>query len=176
MNPARSQRGQAMVEALFAVIFFTAALFAAVQLAIIGMDDLAVNEAAFSVMGIAAVTPAARVREAVDAATAVRLLPHHGGDNVTGFRATVWDEKILGRDMPDHAGRQIKKYNVNIAYDVQLMFASLLRPFSGSIFLSGGDRVRTQTARARMVKSPDEEYYGRAWPGAASFDGRNGHE
>jgi hypothetical protein len=42
---------------------------------------------------------------------------------------------------------------------MRLMFSSLF----------GSDGARTQWARARMIKSPDEEFYYKAYPGARRF-------
>ncbi len=53
----------------------------------------------------------------------------------------------------------LKKYNVKIKYNMRLMFSSLF----------GSDGARTQWARARMIKSPDEEFYYKAYPGARRF-------
>jgi hypothetical protein len=73
----------------------------------------------------------------------------------------MWDETIAGKPAVDHQKQEIRKYNTNIAYQTRVMFSSLLNlPVSG---------IWQQTARARLVKSPDERYYYRAYPGARSF-------
>ena len=57
--------GQAMIEAVFTVLFMTIIMFAFLQICIIAVDDMTANEAAFVAMRSAAVTPSRdRAKEA----------------------------------------------------------------------------------------------------------------
>jgi hypothetical protein len=52
----KNNSGQAMLEAVFTIIFITVIMFAFLQICIIVVDDMTANEAAFSAMRSAAVT------------------------------------------------------------------------------------------------------------------------
>lgn len=67
---------------------------------------------------------------------------------------------ILGNNIVDHSNKQIKKHNVKIAYGMNIIFPKLFGRFLP---------YREQSARARMIKSPDEEFYNKAYPDAREF-------
>lgn len=159
-----------MVESLFMALVMTAVLFAALQLCILSVDDMICNEAAFAAMRVGIVTPAARVREVVERTADRLLLPHtYARTGIVPREVTVWHDTVQGVDLRDHGDRLIEKYNANIKYDVRIMFSSLLAPWSHARLFAGGDRALARVARARFVKSPDEEFYYAAYPGARPF-------
>jgi hypothetical protein len=165
-----NKKGQAMVETLFVIIIFTAAAFAGIQLCIIAVDDMISNEAAFTAMRSAVVSKQANMQNTASQTALQLIVPHCTGLNNLLYQETkVWNDAVLGKKMYDHSGFEIMKYNTNIRYQVRIMFASLLRPLHSFSFLSGGVPMVSQTARARMIKSPDEAYYYKAFPDADNF-------
>ncbi|MCX5778955.1 MAG: hypothetical protein NTU66_07065 [Elusimicrobia bacterium] len=163
-------RGQALVESLFITVIITAVFFAAVQLCIMAVDDMLCNEAAFSAIRAGVVTPARDMRDVVKKVSDTILLPHsYTRLSIILDDNTLWHDTIAGQDIRDHGGAAVQKYDVGIKYTVRIMFASLMQPFTQSVFFSGGKRTLSRVASARMVKSPDEEYYYKAYPKAPVF-------
>jgi hypothetical protein len=167
-----------MIETLFISVIVVAALFASIQLCIITVNALICNEAAFAAMRIGAVSGGDQLQENVKDAVQALLLPHYAtaGRNFLQHETTCWNNTIEGEPAPDHANNAILKYNTNITYSTHILFPSLLQPFSRLVFFSGGNSILDQTARARMVKSPDEKYYYRAYPKARCFTRENEDE
>jgi hypothetical protein len=163
-------KGQALVESLFITVIMTAVFFAALQLCIMVVDDMICNEAAFSAMRAGVVTPARNLSATVKNVSENMLFPHtYTHKSITLDESTLWHDTIAGQDIRDHSDRAVEKYDVGIQYSIHIMFASLLQPFSQSVFFGGGRRVIERVASARMVKSPDEDYYYKAYPNAQPF-------
>jgi hypothetical protein len=80
--------------------------------------------------------------------------------SIINYKTTHWDDTVLGNNIVDHSNKQIKKHNVKIAYYMNIIFPKLF----GRIL-----PYREQFARARMIKSPDEEFYNKAYPNAREF-------
>lgn len=166
----RSRRGQAMVESMFIVLVLTAVFFAALQLCIMAVDDMVCNEAAFSALRVGIVTPARQLSKTVKETAFILLLPHvNSALSIIPGETKIWHEKIAGKDMRDHGGNVVHKYDINVYYTMRLMFSSLLRPLNRAVLLGGGIPFVERTASARLVKSPDEEFYYKAYPGARPF-------
>ena len=159
-----------MVESIFIVLVLTAVFFAALQLCIMAVDDMVYNEVAFSALRVGIVTPARELSERVKNSTAFLLVLHAiSFSSIIPGETTVKHEKIAGKDMRDHGGAAVHKYDINVHYTMRLMFSSLLRPLNHAVLLGGGIPFVERTASARLVKSPDEAYYYRAYPGAQPF-------
>jgi hypothetical protein len=166
----RNNNGQALVESLFIVIILTGVFFAALQLCIMVVDDMVCNETAFSAMRAAVVAPARKMSSTVKNISKDLLLPHaYTRLSIMLDETTLWHDTIAGRDIRDHCGNAVQKYDVGVKYTVRVMFASLLQPFSNSVFFSGGTGTFSRVATARMVKSPDEDFYCKAYPNARPF-------
>ena len=73
----------------------------------------------------------------------------------------IWKGEKTTRD---HSGKIIAKETVKIYYFTRVLFGSLVS--KGNSFKNR----RYQSARKRMVPSPDEEYYYKAFPGAKKFE------
>ncbi len=174
MNPRDPAKGQAMIETLIITVIITAFMFAAMQLCVTVIDDMTANEAAFASMRVVCVAPSRAVQERANEA-ANQLLGWNffsGRNNFLPFttEARVWNETINGhQEMRDHSGVQIRKFTTGVRYAVSVMFPSLFQPFHHFTFFSGGNPILERRARARMVRSPDETYYYRAYPGGRPF-------
>ncbi|MDR0800457.1 MAG: hypothetical protein LBN01_02860 [Endomicrobium sp.] len=73
----------------------------------------------------------------------------------------IWKGKKTARD---HSGKIIAKETVKIYYFTRVLFGSLVSKDNSF------KNRRYQSARNRMVPSPDEEYYYKAFPGAKEFE------
>lgn len=162
--------GQAMVETLLIITILTAMAFAALQLCIVVVDDVFCNEAAFSAVRSAIVSPQSEKEKCTKDTARFLLIPHAIFFNNLIYDDThLWDNTIAGKDVRDHGGVYIRKYNANIEYRILLAMASLLKPSQG---FAPGTASMNHVARARMVKSPDEAYYFKAYPHARPFTER----
>ena len=83
---------------------------------------------------------------------------------VISYRVTHWHEQILGKTNKDHSDSTLDKHNIKVLYNTKIMFYRIFNLFSP---------VREQSARARMVKSPDQKFYNRAYPDAKEFPSIN---
>ncbi len=162
----KNEKGQAFLEGLFAVMIITVIMFALIQVCVIVVNDVLYNETAFITTRAVIVTPAAKIRDrAQKVAEKAAMLNGLKFNNIEdssendGAKATNWNGTVLGADIKDHSGINLKKYNVKLKYKMKTMFAAIL----------GEQRTRTQWARARMIKSPDEDFYYRAYPQAREF-------
>ncbi|GHT36253.1 hypothetical protein AGMMS49593_00600 [Endomicrobiia bacterium] len=192
--------GQSSIEALFVVVFTTIIMFAFIQICIITVDDMIANEAAFVAMRSAAVTESnLRAKEAEDktktylrffyplSSVTSNLNPSHfvlssKQDVVKYFKkdGENSEEVIIDNDYPDsenksvsiwkgkktskdYCGKNIAKETVKIHYFTRVLFGKVLK---NNLFKNR----RYQSSRNRMVPSPDEKYYFKAFPGAKSFE------
>lgn len=166
MRLFKKNNGQAFIEGLIAVMIITVFMFALIQVCIIAVNDTLYNEAAFMSVRAVSVAQSGKIKETAQKATdkMIRLNGLSSGNisdssDEEGSKTTNWDGTVLGKDIKDHSGINLKKYNVKIKYNMRLMFSSLF----------GSDGARTQWARARMIKSPAEEFYYKAYPEARRF-------
>jgi hypothetical protein len=197
---SNSNKGQSMLEALFVVVFTTVIMFAFIQICIMTVDDMIANEAAFVAMRSAAVTKSKfRAKEAEERVknylkffypgivfgnSALNLSRFVLSDKKTVERyfnranscgesknvfengdeynpVTIWKGK---NKFKDYSGKNISKETVKIYYSTRVWFGLLIakdNSFKG---------MRYQSSRNRMIPSPDEKYYYKAFPGAKSFE------
>ena len=164
---ALNNNGQAMVETLLSTVFLIIITFAALQLVIMVVNDLIMNEAVFALSRVAVVSKKDDVKKNTFLASAVVLATQAklNGNNIT-FAA--YDVPVDGRDVPgSHSGTTVQIYNSTVKYIQSVMFGYL---FSGPQIMSiGNTNVLKCASRARMVKSPDEDYYDKAYNGAPNF-------
>jgi len=162
----KKNKGQAFIEGLIATMIITIFMFALIQVCIIVVKDTLYNEVAFMATRSVSVAKYGKIKDTAQK-VADKMFQLNGlsskkldnSDEYNGSKTTNWDGTVLGKDIKDHGGVNLKKYNVKIKYNLKIIFAYL--------FDSGGNR--TQWSRARMIKSPDEEYYNKAYPGAREF-------
>ena len=87
---------------------------------------------------------------------------------MSGFNFVPYEVPVEGKSVQgSHSGTTVQIYNTTIKYVQSVMFSSLL---SGSQIMSiSNTNLIKNTARARMIKSPDEDYYDKAYPNAPDF-------
>jgi hypothetical protein len=152
--------GQSLLEGLAISLIITVFMFAAIQVCIICVDDMFFNFTAFGATRKISVTQRKKIentaKQTVSSSLSLYIFNSAG---ILNYATTHWDENILGNKLKDHHNNSINKHNVKIGYDAKIMFGRL---FNSKAY-------RHQSARARMIKSPDEEYYNKAYPGAKEF-------
>ncbi|WP_413853943.1 hypothetical protein [Candidatus Ruminimicrobium bovinum] len=168
--------GQTLIEGLIVCMLVTALMFGLIQVCILVVNDMLYNEVSFSATRAVTVTKEKDIQN-FSKKTVNKLLVASG--LVSGLlfsdieqdgrdsddektKTTNWQGTILGENIIDHSGTNIKKYNVKVNYKTRLMFYKLF----------GGNLFRQQSARARMIKSPDIQYYDKAYPNAKSFSNK----
>ena len=157
-NHKFSNKGQALVEGLLIIFTVTVLLFASIQVCITVVDDMYANYAAFSALRKAVVCENKLASDTASKTVSKFFIPYMvNSKSVLTYKATYWDETILGKDMKDRTGNQIKKHNVKIAYRTMIIFQRLF-----NLFIP----IRENSARARMVKSPSQDFYKKAYPEA----------
>ena len=153
--------GQALIEGLAIVVIITVLMFAAIQVCIVVVDDMYANYTAFCATRKIVVAENKDVADMASKTASKFFVPYMlNSKSLLTYKATHWDETILGKKIEDHSSNQIKKYNVKIAYKTRIIFYKLFNLFVP---------VREQSARARMVKSPDWKFYTKAYPDAKEF-------
>ena len=155
------ERGQALIEGLLITVIVTVLLFAAIQVCIVVVEDMYANYAAFYATRKVIVAENKNIADVASKTVRKFFAPYMlSSKSILNYKTTHWDETILGNKKEDHSGNQIKKHNVKIAYDTRIIFYKLFNLFVP---------IREQSARARMVKSPDRDFYNKAYPGAKNF-------
>jgi len=155
-----NNKGQSFIEGFIIACIITVLMFAAIQICIIVVDDMYLNYSAFSATRKVIVTKNKEISDAAKQTVSKILVPYMlNSKSIFNYKTTHWDENILGEKVLDHDGKQINKHNVKIGYYTRIMF--------GKFFNSA--YYREQSARARMVKSPDEDFYNKAYPNAKEF-------
>jgi hypothetical protein len=186
----KNNLGQAMLESLIVISFISIFALAFIQLCLIVIDDISANEAAFTAMRSAAVTKQKfRAKEAKDRAQKYLLSFYPLSINSKGI---IWTDRSLveqffkrgqGSDgeviedsqddlhfiaiwsgrkkAKDYGGNEIKKQTVKIYYYTRVIF--------GSLFPNTIRNRRFQSSRNRMLPSPDEDFYDKAYPNAKKF-------
>lgn len=156
-----NNKGQSLIEGFIVTVVITVIMFAAIQLCIIVVDDMYANYAAFFTVRKVVVTKNSDISDTAKRTVSKFFTPYMlKSKSVVNHKTTHWAETILGNMTPDHGGREIKKHNIKIAYQTKVMFYGLFNLQSS---------LREESARARMVKSPDEEFYNKAYPEAREF-------
>ena len=154
-----------MVETLITTVFLTIVAFAALQLVIMVVNDMSMNEAAFAASRVAVVSKGTEIEEKMRNVAAVLLAPEFvsAGRDLIPQVPEVQGASVAGI----HSGTYVQICSTNIKYMQRIMFGPLL---GGPRIMSNGNvTFLKNTARAKMVKSPDEEYYDKAYPNAPNF-------
>ena len=172
----QNNKGQTLIEALIVCMLVTALMFGLIQVCILVVNDMLYNEVSFSATRAVAVTDKKDIQN-FSKQTVNKLLITSGltsgllfsdveqdgrDSNEEQSKTTNWQGTILGENIVDHSGTNIKKYNVKVNYKTKVMFYKLF----------GGHKFREQSARARMIKSPDAKYYYKAYPNAKKFSNK----
>ncbi len=161
LHTKNSESGQALIEGLMIAVVVTVLLFAAIQACIITIDDMYANYVAFFATRKVAVAENKNAADVASKTVQKFFVPYMlNSKSILTYKTTHWDETILGKKTEDHSGNQIKKHNVKIAYNTRIIFYKLFNLFTP---------VREQSARARLVKSPGQNFYNKAYPGAKEF-------
>lgn len=170
MKVRKDQRGQAMVESMLIVVLLTIVLFAALQILVVVINDMVVNEAAFSAARASAVTSGedARLKEKTGLVTLALLSPHYSSGNLLTAGADT--TTTMNNDYCYYSKGGSVRLDTEIDYTSRILFPSLVRPGGSKAFPGNTGGVMRNTARARMIKSPDEEYYDKAYFGARLFN------
>ena len=188
-NNLKNSSGQALVETLLVIVSITVVCFAMIEFCVIVMDDLICNEVAFSIVRTAVVTKigagadnnsdreASALRQTTLPAAGLLLLTS-GLVNLKNlnFIPTAAETEVgflndgNGGRLKDNSERDIRLYNTTMKYYVNTMFIRLIDPFGTNSFSFNGHGMLQRFARARMVKSPDEEYYDHAYRDASKFN------
>lgn len=156
-----NKRGQSFLEGLIISFIITVFMFAAIQVCITVVDDMFFNFVSFSATRKVIVSSRKEIQNIAKQAVSNILTPYNlGSTSVINYKTTTWNEEILGNKVKDHNGNNTNKYNVKIGYVTGIIFGRLFNNIVG---------YREQSARARMVKSPDEKYYNKAYPDAKNF-------
>lgn len=156
-----NNRGQSLIEGFIVAVIITVIMFAAIQLCILVVDDMYANYTAFYAARKIVVTRNSDITDTAKKTVSKFFTPYMlKSRSVTDYKTTHWSETVLGNKIPDHSGHEIKKHNIKIAYKSKVMFYKL---FNLENFL------REESSRARMIKSPDEEFYNKAYPGSREF-------
>ena len=155
-----NNKGQSFLEGFIIACIITVLMFAAIQVCIIVVDDMYLNYSAFSATRQIVVTKGKDISDTAKQTVSKLLTPYMlNSKSILNYKTTHWDENILGNKILDHSDKQVNKHNVKIGYNAKVMFG---RFFDSAYY-------REQSARARMVKSPDEDFYNKAYPTAKEF-------
>ncbi len=142
-----------MVETLLSTVFLAILVIASIQLVIMVVNDLIANEAAYSISRVAVVSKDNDINNKTRMAEAYLL-------------AWITNSRFIPNGAPvkdsisaqaAHNGNPLNINTTSIKYIQRLMFGSF---FTGSSF----NNILKCTARARMVKSPDEDFYDKSFP------------
>lgn len=155
-----NNKGQSFLEGFIIACIITILMFAAIQVCIIVVDDMYLNYSAFSATRKVIVTKNKEISDTAKQTVSKLLMPYMlNSKSIFEYKTTHWDENILGNKILDHDRKQINKHNVKIGYYAEVMFGQFFNSVS----------YREQSARARMIKSPDEDFYNKAYPNAKEF-------
>ncbi len=155
-----NNKGQSFLEGFIIACIIALLMFAAIQVCIIAVDDMYLNYSAFSATRKIVVTKSKKISDTAKQTVSKLLVSYTlNSKSIFNYKTTHWDENILGNKILDHSGKQINKHNIKIGYYAKIMFGKF---FNSSYY-------REQSARARMIKSPDEDFYNKAYPEAKEF-------
>jgi hypothetical protein len=170
-----NNKGQALIETVMVVTGVTIILFATIQICIIVVDQLICNEAAFQVARSLTVCEikGKDERKVLPKQAALVVVPILGLQlslNNLQFVPTGIDFKKNPNSLGiDNENMNITAYNIDLHYLVNTMVIKLIDPLSQSSYSYNGINLLKQYVRARMVKSPDETYYRKAYKDAQPF-------
>lgn len=156
-----NNKGQAFIEGLIISTIITIFMFCAIQVCIMVVDDMYANYSAFSATRKVVVSQTKNISNTAKQVVSKLFVSYMlNSASIQNYKTTHWNETILGNNIVDHSGKEIKKHNVKIAYYTKIIFPKLF----GNI-----TNYREQSARSRMVKSLDEDFYNKAYPNAREF-------
>ncbi len=157
----RNNKGQSLIEGLIISLVLISFMFAALQVCILAIDDMYFNFASFAATRKAIVSENKNILNNAKKIVIGIITPYQTKSiSVISYKVTHWHEQILGKTNKDHSGSTLDKHNIKILYTTKIIFYRLFSLFTP---------LRTQSARARMVKSPDQKFYNRAYPNAQEF-------
>ena len=142
-----------MVETLISTVFLAILVIASIQLVIMVVNDLIANEAAYSISRVAVVSKDNDLNNKTRIA-ATYLLTWNTNSRFIPNGAPVIEPMNI---QAAHNGNPLNINTTSIKYIQRLMFGSF---FMGSSF----NNIMKCTARARMVRSPDEDFYDKSFP------------
>ncbi|MBN1824421.1 MAG: hypothetical protein JW803_08890 [Endomicrobiales bacterium] len=161
-----NQKGQAMVETLLVIMIITLIGFAAIEMSIMVVNDIISNEAAFSINRVAIVAKESQMKRKTYTAAAFllgkQLVQNVGNFNHMPYRMEIKKAQFTG----PHNRQDVFATKIILNYVARISFGSL---FGGEVFSIGNVKFKNKAYNASMVKSPDEEFYDKAYPGASKF-------
>lgn len=154
-----------MVETLLITVFLMIVAFAAIQMCLIAVTDIISNEGAFAIERVAVVS---KQNEATNNTLLAALYIFSREVSLSDlgyapFRAWLQNSTI-GKI---HENKIVETYDLSLQYITRISFASILKP--PGLFSLGNINFLKSTTRARMIKSPDEEYYNKAYKDGETF-------
>ena len=157
----KNSKGQSLIEGLIISLILIFFMFAALQVCIVVVDDMYFNFVSFLSTRKAIVSENKNILNNAKNIVNKMVLPYQiTTTSVISYKVTHWHEQILGKTNKDHSDSTMDKHNIKIAYTNKIMFYKLFNLFTP---------LRSQSARARMVKSPDQKFYDKAYPDAKEF-------
>ena len=157
----KNNKGQSLIEGLIISLILIFFMFAALQVCIIVVDDMYFNFVSFLSTRKAIVSENKDILDNAKNVVNKMVLPYQiETTSIISYKVTHWHEQILGKTNKDHSNSTMDKHNIKVGYTSKIMFYKLFNLFTP---------FRTQSARARMVKSPDENFYNKAYPDAKEF-------
>ncbi len=156
-----NNKGQSFIEGIIIATIITIFMFCAIQVCVMVVDDMFANYSAFYATRKVVVSKTKDITNVAKNTVSKFFIAYIAKSaSIIHYKTTHWDDTILGNNIVDHSNKQIKKHNVKIAYGMNIIFPKLFGRFLP---------YREQSARARMIKSPDEEFYNKAYPDAREF-------
>lgn len=154
-----------MTETLLMIVTISVLVFAAIQLCTTTVNDLISNEASFAILRCAVVSgnndnaqPSNKTPLSMNYVLAAHYSPH----NFIPLKSSILSTEN------ENGGNRWCEYEARIDYLSKIFFGSIIKSCAGRTGL-GDNNMLKNTARARMVRSPDQEYYVRAYKNARSF-------
>lgn len=161
--------GQAMVESLLIVVLLTSLLFGTLSVCVMVINDMLSYEAAFSIARVAVVSPGnkSELDKRSKLAAALLLAPHTSQTSYIPYEIrTDYNDS----ENYDYTSRgKVIRHNTELRYLSKVLFSQLASPFERSVVNSPAKNMKMREASISMIKSPDEEYYNRAYNGAPNF-------
>lgn len=157
----KNNKGQSLIEGLIISLVLIFFMFAALQVCIIVVDDIYFNFVSFLSTRKAIVSENKNILDNAKNVVNKMVLPYQiETTSIVSYKVTHWHEQILGKTNKDHSNSTMDKHNIKVGYTSKIMFYKLFNLFTP---------FRTQSTRARMVKSPDEKFYNKAYTDAKEF-------
>ncbi|MDR3112579.1 MAG: hypothetical protein LBU55_05410 [Elusimicrobiota bacterium] len=191
----KNNNGQSLLEASFVLLFTSVVMFAFLQICIMVVDDMSINEAAFTAIRSAAVTKSRnRAKESenrVEKYVEFFYPKTLGKDHFVFSNSAIVDKYFhtssTGVDEegestePSDTGKSITLWKgtktikdfsgKSVAKQTVKIYYFTKTIFSSWVAKFNSSKGnRYQSARSRLFPSPDEDYYYKAFPTAFNFD------